>query len=48
MEEIIKENCGFLSLDDFKKVYKYATKEKYNFLYIDVKEGRMLKNFTQR
>lgn len=43
--EIIDENCGFLNKEDFLKVYKYATSEKYHFLFCMLKEGRMLKDF---
>ena len=46
MDEIINENCAFLSLDNFKKVYKYGTNEKYQFLFCMIKKGRMMKNFT--
>ena len=42
MDEIIKENCAFLSLDNYKKVYKYATNEKYQFLFCMIKKA----NFT--
>lgn len=45
--EIIYENCGFLSKEDFLKVYKYATQEKYHFLFCMIKEGRLLKDFVQ-
>ena len=45
--EIIYENCGFLSKEDFLKVYKYATQEKYHFLFCMIKEGRLLKDFEE-
>jgi hypothetical protein len=44
-KEIIDENCGFLTREDFLKVYHNATKEKYHFLFCMLKEGRILKDF---
>jgi hypothetical protein len=32
----------------FLKCYQYATKGKYNFLYIDVRDEQLRKNFNQK
>lgn len=36
-----------ISFDLFEKLYKDATKEKYNFLYVDVRNVKFRKNFNQ-
>jgi hypothetical protein len=36
-----------LTLDEFEELYKYATSEKYNFLYINRFEGEFRKNFDE-
>ena len=35
--EILDENCGFLTREDFLKIYHYATREKYHFLFCMLK-----------
>ena len=34
------------NFDVFQKLYKHATSEKYNFLYIDVRNNKYRKNFN--
>jgi hypothetical protein len=34
-------------LDKFIQIYNYATKDKYNFLYIDTREEQYRKNFNE-
>ena len=36
-----------IDFDKFLELYEYATKEKYNFLYIDVKNEKFRKNFNE-
>lgn len=43
----IYNNLGLqISFDLFVEAYKYATTEKYNFLYVDVKNNKFRKNFN--
>jgi hypothetical protein len=37
-----------LDKDEFKKLYEHTTKEKYNFLYIDVNHNLYRKNFNKK
>ena len=37
----------FGSLDNFMKIYKYATSTPYSFLYLKVREGKALKSFEE-
>lgn len=43
----IEDEYGGL-IANFEECYKYATKDKYNFLYINAKKGECYKNFTQQ
>jgi len=48
LKSIIEENSGGLSKKNFEKVFKYATKERFNFLYIARKfmgKKRFRRNF---
>jgi len=45
LEEVHKHADLSISLDDFVDAYEYATEEKYNFLYIDVVNEKLRKNF---
>ena len=45
LPEILEENCSFLSKKDFERVYREATKDKYDFLFLQIKEQRMLEKF---
>ena len=36
-----------ISFDDFMQAYRYATEKKYNFLYVDVKNNKLRKNFNE-
>tara|TARA_R110002012_G_scaffold121494_1_gene270974 strand:- start:2618 stop:3469 length:852 start_codon:yes stop_codon:yes gene_type:complete len=37
-----------IEFEDFKKMYDYATKDPYNFLYIDVRNDEFRKNFNRK
>jgi hypothetical protein len=36
-----------IDFDSFKELYEIATKDRYNFLYIDVKNEKFRKNFNE-
>jgi len=48
LEEIYKESGLTIPFDKFLKIYKFATKEPYNFLYINTRNGELCKNFNIR
>jgi hypothetical protein len=51
-EAKLEEIFGYLNLDitfeKFKELYHSATKEKYNFLYIDRNDETFRKNFNMK
>lgn len=44
---IVEENCGWLSPEEFEKIFDEITSVKYNFLLCDHKKYRLLKNFDE-
>ena len=48
LEEVHKHTDLSISLNDFIEAYEYATEEKYNFLYIDVVNETLRKNFDEK
>jgi hypothetical protein len=46
--KFLRENQRTLSLDEFERLFDVATKEPYNFIYIDTLLDRVYHNFTQR
>jgi hypothetical protein len=48
LEIIYPELDLSIPYETFLKCYQYATKDKYNFLYIDIREEQLRKNFNQK
>ena len=48
LKEIYDSSDPSISLDEFIEIYKYATKDKYNFLMIDTSNGEYRKNFNEQ
>jgi len=48
LKELYEKLYNFTDYETFEKCYKFATAEKYNFLYIDFKAGEFRKNFNER
>ena len=46
LDEIAEENRLTLKKDEFIRIFKENTKEKYSFIIVDKKKMRLLKNFT--
>ena len=46
-KELEKMGEELSSFPDFLEHFKYATKERYNFLYIDTENQRIMKNFNE-
>jgi hypothetical protein len=44
---IVDENCGWLEPEEFEKIFDDITNTKYNFLFCDHKNYRLLKNFDE-
>lgn len=47
IQTIMRDCDTHLSYNKFEEIYKYATREKYNFLYIDAHNCKFRKNFNQ-
>jgi hypothetical protein len=48
LQTIHKELDLAIEFDEFYKIYKFATKDKYNFLYIDLTQQSYRKNFNEK
>ena len=48
MKSLHKDIDLSVSFDEFMRLYKDATKEKYNFLYIDARSEKFRKNFNEQ
>jgi hypothetical protein len=48
LQIIHKELDLAIDFDEFYKIYKFATKDKYNFLYIDLTQQSYRKNFNEK
>jgi hypothetical protein len=48
LQTIHKELDLSTTFDDFYKIYKFATKDKFNFLYIDLTQQIYRKNFNEK
>lgn len=47
LQLIHQETYINIEFDEFYDIYEYATKQKYNFLYIDLKNMKFRKNFNE-
>ncbi len=47
IEKIYKDADVSISLSLFEQMYKYATKEKYSFLYVDTRNDTFRINFNK-
>ena len=45
---VMRDCDTHLEYNDFENVYKYATNQKYNFLYIDCHNSKFRKNFNEQ
>ena len=45
--DMLNENYGFLDEHEFERVYNYATRDRYNFIFCMVKERKFLKIFEK-
>lgn len=48
LEQIFHDSDPSITWDKFKKMYDFATAEKYNFLYADTSNGIFRKNFNKQ
>ena len=48
LKTLMRDTDTHLDYDEFEQLYKYATGEKYNFLYVDTSNSTFRKNFNQQ
>ena len=47
LQNIAINHSANIDYNDFIKIYRYCTKEPYNFLTIDIKNNKFIKNFDK-
>ena len=47
LQNIAINHSADIDYDDFIKIYRYSTKEPFNFLTIDTKNNKFIKNFNE-